>query len=191
MKKLIQFNDHGLQELDRIVNHVLDTVEMEVRHRLGLNPDEDDPSLETTEHQIEKERLGEGSFRLITRTSKMPPEISDAEKDSRQQSPSAWDHLYPEFETRLNQDEDVLFDKQEEAFIHRAVAFLKPRENKDVIISCIWNHITNEAPETFYSPEQSSEPEGPPADYEKEDPAPKVDKPPDSQTKAQTPDEEQ
>jgi hypothetical protein len=44
-----------------------------------------------------------------------------------------------------------LFSPEEEAFMHRAVGFLSGRENGDMILGQIWERITREHPETFYT----------------------------------------
>lgn len=51
----------------------------------------------------------------------------------------------------------TLFTPEEEAFMHRAVGFLSDRENGDMILGQIWERITQENPEAFYTAEDGSE----------------------------------
>ena len=59
----------------------------------------------------------------------------------------------------------VLFSAEEEAFIEQCVAFLKPRENADVIIEEVWTHsvldhqdsLDDAPPDEALSPEQVDE----------------------------------
>jgi hypothetical protein len=44
-----------------------------------------------------------------------------------------------------------LFTKEEQDFIQRSTDWLAERENKDMIISRIWEQLTESVPESFYS----------------------------------------
>jgi hypothetical protein len=44
-----------------------------------------------------------------------------------------------------------LFSPEEEAFIHRAIGFLSGRENGDMILGQIWERVTRDHPEDFYT----------------------------------------
>ncbi len=52
-----------------------------------------------------------------------------------------------------------LFSEEELAFIERSTVWLESRENKDLIISRIWDQLTETTPESFYSvhPENPSD----------------------------------
>ena len=53
-----------------------------------------------------------------------------------------------------------LFTEMELAFITRTSDWLKPRENKDLIMNRIWEQLTDTVPESFYSVETEDYPEG-------------------------------
>jgi hypothetical protein len=57
-------------------------------------------------------------------------------------------------------------DEEEEKFVRTAVEWLRPRVNKDAIVSRIWSMLTESEPEKFYSPESGASgqpgPSGPP-----------------------------
>ena len=55
--------------------------------------------------------------------------------------------------------ETELFSGEELAFIERSTTWLEPRENKDLIISRIWDHLTETTPENFYSVHSESQSE--------------------------------
>lgn len=56
------------------------------------------------------------------------------------------DRDYPE-------ESKELLNEEEEKFIHNMVEWLRPRENKDVIVSKIWSLLTESESESFYYPE--------------------------------------
>ena len=193
-KNIINLENHGLRELDRIVVNVLDAVETEVRNRLGLD-DYWEATAETEENQnlsadqptSEEESVAGPTARVMHKRHtangrRKDPEVIAIDKlraASRPQKPQSvqWDHFSPELETELTQSDEVLFDKEEEAFIAQCVKFLRPRDNKDVIISRIWNHITDSEPDAFYSPAAEDAQETP----EEEMPAPEDISDPESQ----------
>lgn len=69
------------------------------------------------------------------------------------------EYVYPEaevtpfFEVDVNTEND-LFDESEEKFISAAVTYLRAKENKDSIISRIWNQLTEAEPDAFYTPDE-------------------------------------
>ncbi|GBC60422.1 hypothetical protein DENIS_1374 [Desulfonema ishimotonii] len=66
----------------------------------------------------------------------------------------------PELELDLTRKEKSLFSEEEERFIRETAEWLRPRENKDIIISRIWEMLTGSEPQRFYSPETEALPEG-------------------------------
>lgn len=174
-KKIIQLNDHGLRELDHIVSGVLNAVEAEVRNRLGMEVTSDpahvsqegpdplyshDDAMGTDEEEWMQKSKKTGPQKTKSRKHPEMTGMDKARKESHAASsvvPGQWDHTSPELEIRLSHSDDMLFEKEEEAFITRAVSFLRQRENKDIIISRIWNHITEAEPNDFYSPDESEE----------------------------------
>ena len=50
-----------------------------------------------------------------------------------------------------------LFTEEEQDFIQRSIDWLAARENKDMIISRIWDQLTETVPESFYSVQQQEE----------------------------------
>lgn len=60
-----------------------------------------------------------------------------------------------EHEVDSPQKGEKLFSEDEEKFINNTVEWLKSRDNKDAIISRIWDTITELESESFYSPDSS------------------------------------
>ncbi len=56
-----------------------------------------------------------------------------------------------------------LLTEEEERFIANIVGWLKPKENKDIIVARIWTRLTESEPEAFYTPELQAMPAGEPA----------------------------
>ena len=186
-KKIINLDNHGTKELDRIVSHVLDAIESKVRTRLGINSDDWNDTHEEADFDLDRPAQKENPPETQAFADDAPDdapshddwqprqsEVIDIKtqkmKTPETQTSHEWDAISPELEVRLAQSDHVLFDEEEERFISGAVDFLKSRDNKDVIISRIWNHITEAEPDAFYSPETDEE--------QATDDAPKKDAPP-------------
>ena len=86
--------------------------------------------------------------KVIKIKQKNRPPVTDR---SRWQEPKGTPR--PELDASNTLKEEDLFDADEEKFIANVVKWLAPRENKDVIISRIWNLLTEAAPDSFYAPE--------------------------------------
>lgn len=52
---------------------------------------------------------------------------------------------------------EELFTEEEQDFIQRSIDWLVARENKDLIMSSIWEQLTESVPESFYSVPQQEE----------------------------------
>lgn len=56
-------------------------------------------------------------------------------------------------DTEISGEETLLLKEEEERFVNNAVDWLRPRGNKDAIVSKIWSMLTDSEPGSFYTPE--------------------------------------
>jgi hypothetical protein len=70
------------------------------------------------------------------------PPSSDGFEDEKR----ATDYL-----DRSQEEDSIMFDADEEKFMSDAVAWLRPRHNKDSIMGRIWSMLTESEPESFFS----------------------------------------
>jgi hypothetical protein len=62
------------------------------------------------------------------------------------------------FDQQGESSEDHVFTLEERTFIERAVKWLEPRKNKDLVVSRIWALLTDSDPEDFFQPNDEQQP---------------------------------
>jgi len=119
--------------------------EKNVKNRQVHQIEEDHAETEFLQQDLE---TVSDNAKVIKIKQKTRPPVTDR---SRWQEPKGTPR--PELAASNTSNEEDLFDADEEKFIANVVKWLAPRENKDVIISRIWNLLTEAAPDSFYAPE--------------------------------------
>ncbi len=90
----------------------------------------------------------------------MDSQQSDLPNHSEKYEDDQEDVIEPDDPHQFEQKPEVeLFTEMELAFITRTSDWLKPRENKDLIMNRIWEQLTDTIPESFYSVETEDHPE--------------------------------
>lgn len=99
--------------------------------------------------------------------------LKHAQKSRRDEGDIALDleGAAEEFEERLSNESmgfdvseynELMLSEDDEAFVNKTVEWLSQRQNKDMLMTAIWDRLTEFTPETFYSPENdnANEPSG-------------------------------
>lgn len=170
-KRLIYLDENGTRELDRLVSKELYAVEKEMVRQSKPSSESWDDELADDRFQKDSAHDDFETAHSETETLKKAPvkPLSSEGKvrhskvismnkvkeslEGQGKIPEEWDDAGPELEVDLDYRNKVLFDREEEAFIDKAIEFLKHRDNKDIIISRIWNLLTEIEPDSFFSPE--------------------------------------
>jgi hypothetical protein len=141
----------GFAELDALVRAELNALDRARRHR---------PDRPETKHAPEPRDARRRDNVIVARrwrTDEPQPAHDDGCCDDDgpfdaavMQSPDNDEPLDLAFDEAAESGEDDVFTLEERTFIDRAVKWLTPRENKDLIVSRIWARLTDAEPGTFF-----------------------------------------
>lgn len=156
MKKNINTaSDNDLNELDRLVTQEIDALQQnngkKIRTRKAqkrkVAPSDNVIFREGWPRESESTEQKE-----LVREDHETDKINDLQDYGLQNDPA----FIEDSQTALESAAE-LFTEEEQDFIQRSTDWLAARENKDMIMSRIWDQLTESVPESFYSVQQREE----------------------------------
>ncbi len=150
MKKNFTHDDSytDLKELDRLVTQELDVLQQRGRKTTRVKKTQKQKP-RRTDNVIYKEGWQKDN---PTYKNPLPPQEPPFPDNLENLQGEQEDVLKPIEDQQSGQTPQTeLFTEEELDFIERSTAWLESRENKDLIISRIWEQLTESVPESFYS----------------------------------------
>jgi hypothetical protein len=158
VKKNLTHDDSytDLKELDRLVTQELDVLQQQSRKTTRVKKTQKQKPRHA-DNVIFKEGWQKDKPNY---KSPLPPQQSPFPDNIENLQDEQEDVLKPVDDQQSGQTSQTeLFTEEELDFIERSTAWLESRENKDLIISRIWEQLTESVPESFYSVKSEGHPE--------------------------------
>ena len=141
-RKVVDLFDDDSLELDELVTNELLALEQQTVERMKQRR-KNMYKLDPEKEKVKKREDPQENLPEVPDNEKRPHFYEDGE-------------ISPVFEVDVDTEQDELFDESEERFISASVSYLRAKDNKDAIISRIWNRLTESEPDAFYSPEEET-----------------------------------
>lgn len=158
MKKNIDIaseSDDHLNELDRLVTQEIDALQLKNRKKDRMKSAQKRKSL-GSDNVIFREGWPKHNESPEQNEFVLEEYETDKVNDGSQGDQLENDAAFVEDSNTDLATTTELFSEEELDFIQRATDWLATRENKDMIISRIWEQLTESVPESFYSVQQES-----------------------------------